>query len=376
MNTWCAIVIQNTTHGEIIENTVYKGHSGIVLLDCENTLVQGNEVYNNHGSGMEIYADCVNYVIKDNLFYDNGEYGIYCRMFSSENNITDNVIHGNNLNGLYLYMSSDNYISGNEIYINSVNGIILRSSKRNILFNNSIHDNTSEGILTASSSWDNEFLNNTIYSHNSHGICLDSDNNSIKWNNFTDNNPGGNSQARDEGDDNVFEGNYWSDWDGSSTYEIDKHTITVPIINNPVAGTTVSGVIEVTWTVAIDSLGCAVTYTVYYSDNNGSSWSLLIEDLETTNYTWNTAVLDDGGDYLIKVKANAVAPVTGSLSVEGLVDGVFTINNTVITTTTTTVTVTATTGNTDAAQTSGWLVPTILAVFLTIVASRKRKNRK
>ncbi len=37
----------------------------------------------------------------------------------------------------------------------------------------------------------------------------------MKWNNFLGNNPGGGSQARDKGTNNVFTSNYWDDHDNT-----------------------------------------------------------------------------------------------------------------------------------------------------------------
>ena len=44
-------------------------------------------------------------------------------------------------------------------------------------------------------------------------------------------------------------------------------------------------------------------FTLWYSDNNGSDWTLLIDGLVGTTYDWNTTQHDDGNSYMIRVVA-------------------------------------------------------------------------
>ncbi|TFF94663.1 hypothetical protein EU546_04600, partial [Candidatus Thorarchaeota archaeon] len=56
------------------------------------------------------------------------------------------------------------------------------------------------------------------------------------------------------------------------------------------------------WT-AVDPNRDELTFDIYYSDNNGSDWSLLTGGLSGLTYSWNTSLHDDGDSYLIRVVA-------------------------------------------------------------------------
>lgn len=58
----------------------------------------------------------------------------------------------------------------------------------------------------------------------------------------------------------------------------------------------------VEWT-AVDPNRDALTFEVYYSDNNGSDWTLLAGDLTGFTFEWNTTLHDDGDSYMIRVVA-------------------------------------------------------------------------
>jgi len=45
-------------------------------------------------------------------------------------------------------------------------------------------------------------------------------------------------------------------------------------------------------------------YNVFYSDNNGSDWTLLVSDLLVQEFEWNTTLHDDGTSYMIRVEVS------------------------------------------------------------------------
>lgn len=70
-------------------------------------------------------------------------------------------------------------------------------------------------------------IHNLIESNAWYGLIVQSDYNTIFQNTFVNNNPDGTSQAADSGYHNMWynaslqEGNYWSNWWGFATYQID-----------------------------------------------------------------------------------------------------------------------------------------------------------
>ncbi|MFQ5978852.1 MAG: hypothetical protein ACE5OZ_12055 [Candidatus Heimdallarchaeota archaeon] len=64
------------------------------------------------------------------------------------------------------------------------------------------------------------------------------------------------------------------------------------------------------WTIANDALGHTVAYSVYYSSDNGSTWTFLASDLMNTTYFWDSTTVSNGPKYLIKVNATCSEGLT------------------------------------------------------------------
>jgi hypothetical protein len=71
----------------------------------------------------------------------------------------------------------------------------------------------------------------------------------------------------------------------------------------PNGGEVLNGTQIVEWT-AVDFDSDPLTFDVYYSDNNGSDWSLLASGLSVLEYHWNTTQHDDGTSYMILVEVS------------------------------------------------------------------------
>ncbi len=102
----------------------------------------------------------------------------------------------------------------------------------------------------------------------------------------------------------------------------------------PNGGAVLNGTITINWEAA-DFDSDPLTFDVFYSDNNGSDWTLLASGLSVTEYEWNTNLVANGTDYLIRVVAS-----DGELTSEDVSDGTFTVEHPAPTTTTTTTTTT------------------------------------
>lgn len=71
-------------------------------------------------------------------------------------------------------------------------------------------------------------------------------------------------------------------------------------ITFPNGGEILNGTQFITWT-SIDFDNDPMTYDLYLSDNNGSDWVILANDLVLQEFEWNTTLHDDGTGYMIRV---------------------------------------------------------------------------
>ncbi|TFG28462.1 hypothetical protein EU528_11145 [Candidatus Thorarchaeota archaeon] len=98
-------------------------------------------------------------------------------------------------------------------------------------------------------------------------------------------------------------------------------------VSSPNGGETVDGEITVSWT-GVDLDDDALTYSVFYSDNLGGTWTSLGTGLSVTEVQWNTTLVANGQEYLIRVIAS-----DGEFTVDDVSDGNFTVDNPSATTT-------------------------------------------
>ncbi len=68
----------------------------------------------------------------------------------------------------------------------------------------------------------------------------------------------------------------------------------------PNGGEILNGTITIEWD-GVDFDSDPLTYDVFYSDNNGSDWSVLDSGLTILEYQWNTTLHDDSTGYMIRV---------------------------------------------------------------------------
>ena len=153
----------------------------------------------------------------------------------------------------------------------------------------------------------------------------------------------------DDGSNNVFAYNYWSDWtspdvdaDGivDTPYSIDGnsnnhdqyplvvspsvHYLTPPVLVFPVGGEVLSGEVTVLWTSSVETWGYDITYSLYYSLDGGTSLVLLAADNPFTSLIWDTTGVSDGLNYLLKVEAVS----TGGVATSFITPNSFAIDNT------------------------------------------------
>ncbi len=100
------------------------------------------------------------------------------------------------------------------------------------------------------------------------------------------------------------------------------HYLTSPTLLSPRQGDRIREISSLQWSESTDSVGYTVTYTVFYSTDNGMTWDPLVSGLTTNSYDWNTTNFADG-KYKIKIKAIS----SEGLTTEYIIEGTFFIDN-------------------------------------------------
>ena len=207
---------------------------GVLLISTTTSLITKNHITNN-GYGIAVYGPyvpCAYNSIVGNRITENAEDGI--RLGDDHNdNITKNYIANNQKNGIDSFNSRNTSIVGNNITANKDNGIKLwgYDSNNNVVSENHIANN--ENGITLDTSSNNNIIGNTIIANKGWGIILaytsvtPFSNNTIYHNDFVNDRqavytvdellepilpPA--SPATDNWD-NGFEGNYWSNYNGT-----------------------------------------------------------------------------------------------------------------------------------------------------------------
>jgi parallel beta-helix repeat protein len=230
--------------------------------------------------------------------------------------INCSLIEGNR--GIYLYNVKNGNISHNIIRRNKV-GIQLAFADNNTIAYNTINMN-SMGVLLGTQSpvepetpcSNNLIINNAIFDNELRiglSIGVESENNIVKWNDFRS------DLIFDKSTNNTFSENYWYEWAENESaniplygnHDINPQTspnhLSKPVVLFPNWGETLISKVLIDWIPAIDFLGYNVTYSVYYSSDNGSVWNLLASELTITNYQWEFHNISFGSLYLIKIVA-------------------------------------------------------------------------
>ncbi|MFX0121059.1 MAG: NosD domain-containing protein [Candidatus Hodarchaeota archaeon] len=97
----------------------------------------------------------------------------------------------------------------------------------------------------------------------------------------------------------------WSVFRSVNIFTIDNHHhIQLFTLHSPNGGEVYTGPIFIYWTGGKDVFNHVVTYTVSYSADSGSSWVELATGLSFTSYVWDSTMVADGNQYLIRINAS------------------------------------------------------------------------
>ncbi|MFX1535633.1 MAG: nitrous oxide reductase family maturation protein NosD, partial [Promethearchaeota archaeon] len=298
------ILFDNVTKGTIDNNIFQDVYVSIKLQRSDNNNIINNIITNSFTAiylwGYCNYNNVINNTVRD------GSWGIHLSAWADNNKLVNNTIQ-DFWTGIGLGRASNNILTNN-IVVRNTNGISFqRESVNNNLTNNTIASNTNYGI--SFEYWPDDYPKNNV----------------VKWNDFILNNLDG-SQAYDNASNNLFAHNFWDEWlepdndsDGivDNPYGIDGNTNNQdlwPLVepNNPYnLSLTVSfsyngKIIMLSWSMATYPFrggSHSAIYSIYYSNDNGSTWSELVSELTDPSYQWDTSAFSDGY-YQIKVVAN------------------------------------------------------------------------
>jgi len=379
-NRWNGILIDGSRRCSVSANFLHNNQkNGILINNSKNNILSNNIISNNLHTGISVYRSGI-CTVYNNTVSNNSLSGIV--LTGSGDGILSGNKVSNNIDGIGLDKYSRRYfLSDNIIFNNSGNGIYMKQSTRCTLFENTVFNNQRNGIRMLWKSGDHSLSRNNISYNHRHGIKFEDSGgctllrntfsfngkygvyirsssayNTLKFNDFIRNYQGEEAQAFDEGQYCDFAYNYWDEWISpdtntdkivdipytipytitgesknqdshpltASVYEI--HILTEPTILYPHPGDNLilSGTVPFEWTSSMCSFEHSITYSVLYSINNGTFWILLDSNLTKSDYYgWDTTLVVDGSNYMIKVVAECVEGITA----EDTFDGTFTIKN-------------------------------------------------
>ncbi|MHA2327042.1 MAG: right-handed parallel beta-helix repeat-containing protein [Candidatus Hodarchaeales archaeon] len=314
-------------------------HTSGISIDNSSANISNNTVFDNFDNGMLVFAS-KNTVVSNNIIRNNGRHGISVAL-AKNTTVANNEVFTNTNDGIHLFGSLNNSILNNSIYNNLITGISLSpfddlgiswNSDNNIIMRNEIYNNNLHGIelsLSENSSvlnntansnlWgaeNNMIAQNLIFDNGKDGIIADklSKDNFVQFNDFSRNNVG-DSQVVDNGSNNVFDYNYWSDWIGTGSYPINGTTknqdssplsnpyhLSAPAFTSPAHDTLIlTDSVIIQWTPSTDTFGHSYTYSLLYSTDDRGSWTTLASGLTSTNYSLDTTTITNGTSITLKV---------------------------------------------------------------------------
>ncbi|MHA1200426.1 MAG: NosD domain-containing protein [Candidatus Heimdallarchaeaceae archaeon] len=220
-NTSIGIFIYESNYVNITNTTVESCYNGFILTRSEQCIISEIMISDCSNIGLYVLGDSIHSYLSGSVFKNNSV-GVY--ISSSDLCVIENNTLYNNGDGLRIYYS-DYVITHNNTFIGNTNrGLQLSGMNQgcNVTYN-LFQDNVGYAIEISTTS------KYHIIHHNA----------------FIGNNLGGTSQAMDRAgesiwyDDLALAGNFWNNWSGTGSYQIDWETINVvdpyPLVSNPLS---------------------------------------------------------------------------------------------------------------------------------------------
>jgi parallel beta-helix repeat protein len=209
------ISLSNVSQAIIENNLISDSNDGITVRNTSNTSFYNNNIASNNRFGMFL-GNANNCTLSVNTIHGNKGTGVHLKetwnTTISNNTIYDHQDGDFTQSSILLDNSSSTVITHN-LLSNSDYGInLLNSAYNNMIMNNTIRNNQKYGIRLEYASG-NTIIQNNITKNLNYGILVTfgSNDNKIQFNSFT-NNTSGETQAVDDGNNNIFMYNYWDEW--------------------------------------------------------------------------------------------------------------------------------------------------------------------
>jgi parallel beta-helix repeat protein len=212
------ITLHNVVNGTISNNLIFgNNHNGIFLYNSSKISIANNVVHNSGFAEINLANSRHNTISGNTVFNNFAAAGIYVVEDNYDNIISNNTLFGNDVGIRFEFAAVRNRIAENNLTSNNFaiwleyawNNTIEFNRVRNNFVGIDIVDGDHHGI-----SLYNVISRNLLFENYEYGLRLQqlSEHNLIVRNNFVDNSLYGGPQAYDDGWNNTFVYNYWSEW--------------------------------------------------------------------------------------------------------------------------------------------------------------------
>jgi parallel beta-helix repeat protein len=372
-------IFDNSTHNTIIDNRISSNTIGINHWHSNNNLITGNAFNYNIENGIYI-GDSKHTTIRNNVFYMNQIRGIVLDSLSEQNTIMNNDLKNNTppqadddgLNNNFTHNYWDDW-TGIGTY--TLGGSAENEDTSPLELPNRISPPTITASTYESPTLENNWVIQWEATRDAFGypitysVLYSTDEGETWIDVVTDLNT-----TTYTLDSNTLQNGLKfrlkieaKDYVGFITHDIAPVTFLVlngpspPVIVYPNGGETLTDMVVIEWEEALDPVNHSITYSVYYSSNDGALWTELTNGIITTNYSWNTTTVPNGLSYLIKIEAIC----TAGKSSEDISDTVFTVVNDISTSVPTTTT----------SDIPGMTGMVLLGTLMIMIRVRKKKDK-
>ncbi len=335
------VKLQNCSYFNVSQNIYTQSNTAISASYSEYGVIFNNTIVDYINVGISIGNSKLITVSTNAVAY-----GLYGISISGGKNATiiNNVVMINSYQGIIVKSSDYSNISMNTITNSGQDHIRLEKSDYSQITSNFASQSSLRGFYIPHTVENITIKHNVIINSSDYAItCNTGHNMTISNNSFIDNNLGGSSQIYCNGNNNLYNYNYWNNWTTPDTtpadgfvdvpYDIggdtknDEFPLTTPatshqlsplIIWYPLRNDNVSGIVALQWSRVVDSWGHSITYNVSYS-NGSTSWTELASELTGVTYAWDIIEVTKNLSYRIKV----IASDDQGLTIETISDAFF-----------------------------------------------------
>ncbi|MFX0121183.1 MAG: right-handed parallel beta-helix repeat-containing protein [Promethearchaeota archaeon] len=352
-NMWSGTHISSRSHHCLFSNNIVYGnkkYSGISVGNSTFVRITKNSIYNNIEKGIFVVIGANNTEIFANIIFDNIKQGIFIETDCNNNTIINNDLSSNNPSGLQTLDdgSANNFTSNHWSDWTGTGSYTIDGSAGNQDFSPLLNPyHITPPIITAPT-YENITLvrkvlirwnaSSDTFGHSLTYSVLYSTNDGTSWTTFASGLTSTNYTLdtllladepiifKVQAIDSI---GFIAKATTEETFLIENDQLSILIVLSPNGGETLNETVTIEWSASLDSLNHSITYAIYYSGDGGATWNLIVTDLTSTTYAWDTTTVSNGFSYLIKV----VSTCSGGKVAEDLSDELFTIQNEIPTST-------------------------------------------